>query len=123
VADRSPGPKGGSPSLIAQATELWELVRGYVVQEIKAPLVGVGRFVGFGLAGSLLLGIGSSLVALALLRFLQTETGTAFDGHLSFVPYLIVVVACGAVIALAASRMGSKAVIERGPAGKDEDRD
>jgi hypothetical protein len=88
-------------------TEVWELVRGYAVQEIKEPLVGAGRFVGYGLAGALLVGIGSSLVALALLRFLQTETGTVFDGHLSFVPYLVVAAACAVVIAIAASRMGS----------------
>jgi hypothetical protein len=118
VTDKSSGQKSGSPSLVAQATELWQLVRDFAVQEIKAPLVGAVRFLGFGLAGAILLGIGSALVALALLRFLQTETGTALDGHLSFVPYLLVVVACAGVIALAASRMGTK---EAG--GKDGDRD
>jgi hypothetical protein len=108
VADKSPGKTKESSSLLGEGREVFDLVRDYAVQEIKAPLAGAVRFLGFGLAGALLIGIGSSLVALGLLRFLQTETGKAFDGHLSFVPYLIIVVLCAAVIALAASRMGTK---------------
>lgn len=109
------GPTGRSPSLVTQATELWELVRGYAVQEVKDPIRGAARFVGYGLAGALLLGLGSALLALALLRFLQTETGDAFAGHLSFVPYLVVVVACAAVIALAVSRMSRRPAAGREP--------
>jgi hypothetical protein len=108
VADKSTAAAGGSPSLVGEGREAFGLVRDYAVQEITAPLTGAIRFLGFGLAGALLVGTGSSLVALAVLRFLQTETGEAFDGHLSFVPYLVVVVYCVAVIALAASRMRSR---------------
>jgi hypothetical protein len=108
VADKPSGQAGGSPSLVADARDLWELVRDYALQEVKAPLTGAARFVGFGVAGALLLGVGSSLVALALLRFLQTETGRAFAGHLSFVPYVIVVAVSAGVVALAATRTGTK---------------
>jgi hypothetical protein len=108
VADKSPGKTSEASSLIGEGREVFELVRDYAVQEIKAPLTGAFRFLGFGLAGAALIGIGSSLVALAILRFLQTETGKAFDGHLSFVPYLIVVVLCAGIIGLAATRMGAK---------------
>jgi hypothetical protein len=78
------------------------------VQEIKAPLAGAIRFLGFGLAGAVLIGLGSSLVMLGILRALQTETGKAFDGHLSFLPYVIVGILCVGIIGLAASRMGTK---------------
>jgi hypothetical protein len=108
VADKSPGKAKDSSSLFGEGREVIELVRDYAVQEIKAPLAGAIRFLAFGLAGAVLIGLGSSLVMLGILRFLQTETGKAFDGHLSFVPYLIVVVLCAGIIALAASRMGSK---------------
>jgi hypothetical protein len=90
-----------APALI---TELWELVKAYVQQELAVPLRGLGRYVGYGLAGSLLVGIGSFLVALGLLRVLQTETDGWFDGHWEFVPYLVVAVLSIAVAALALAR-------------------
>jgi hypothetical protein len=94
-----------APALI---TELWELVKAYVQQELAVPLRGLGRYVGYGLAGSLLVGIGSFLVALGLLRVLQTETDGWFDGHWEFVPYLVVAVLSVAVAALALTRAASK---------------
>ncbi len=107
MAATSSGRKRSSPNLLAQANELWQLVRDYAIQQIKEPLVGAVRFLGYGLAGGLLFGLGGSLVGLSILRFLQTETGSAFEGHLSFVPYLIVAVYAGAIIAFAVSKMGS----------------
>lgn len=95
-------------SLPTQVTELWELVRAYAKQETVEPLKGIGRYLAFGIAGSLSLGLGVALLALAGLRALQTETGEAFDGNWSFVPYLLVLIACLAVIALAVSRTGRK---------------
>jgi hypothetical protein len=94
-----------APALI---TELWELVKAYVQQELAVPLRGLGRYVGYGLAGSLLVGIGSFLVALGLLRVLQTETDGWFDGHWEFVPYLVVAVLSIAVAALALARAARK---------------
>lgn len=80
--------------------DLLDLVKAYVKQETLGPLKGVGRFVGFGVAGAVLLGIGLTLVALALLRFLQTETGSPLTGNWSWVPYLVVIVALGILIGL-----------------------
>jgi len=42
---------------------------------------------------------------LAALRALQTQTGTAFDGNLSWLPYLIVLVVAAGLAALAATRI------------------
>ena len=94
----------GLPTL---AVELKDLVVAYAKQETIEPIKGLGRFVGFGLAGSMLLSLGLVLLVLAGLRALQTETGTTFDGTLSFLPYVITLVGCVLVIALAARGIGA----------------
>lgn len=80
-------------SLPQLAVELKELVVTYLKQETIVPLRQLGRYVAFGLAGSVLLGTGSLLLAVGVLRLLQTETGTTFSGDWSWAPYLIVVAA------------------------------
>ena len=95
-------------SLPTLASELWDLVRAYAKQETIEPLKGIGRFIAFGLAGSLLLGLGLLLLAVSGLRALQTETGATFDGNWSWAPYLIVLAGCALFIGLLASRMGKK---------------
>ncbi len=99
----------GDPTDIpAHAQDLWHLVVGYVKQETVEPVRGIGRFLGWGLAGSAALGLGFVVFFLGLLRLLQEETGTAFTGHLSFVPYLITVAASGAVAGGALKARGRK---------------
>ena len=89
------------PKSIPQvATELWELTVAYAKQETVDPLKGLGRYLGYGLSGSLVFGFGSVLLLLSLLRALQTETGTAFTGNLSWIPYVIVVVTAALLVAL-----------------------
>jgi uncharacterized BrkB/YihY/UPF0761 family membrane protein len=87
-----------------QINEAVELVKAYARQETLEPLRNAGRFLGFGLVGAFLLGIGLLLLLLAGLRVLQTETD-AFDGTWSFVPYLIVFVVAVLIVVLAASRI------------------
>ena len=72
------------------ASELWELSIAYAKQETIDPLKGLGRFLGFGVGGAILLGLGSVLLGLSGLRALQTETGSSFTGNLSWIPYGIV---------------------------------
>lgn len=84
----------------------------YVKQETLDPLKALGRFVAFGLAGAVLLSIGLVLLAVALLRALQGETGTTLTGNLSWVPYGCVAVVSLLVISLALWR------IARGPAAR-----
>ena len=90
------------------ASELWELTRAYAKQETVDPLKGVGRFLAYGVAGALLLGIGVILLMLAGLRALQSETGSWFTGILSWIPYLIVLFVGTALIALALTRIQKK---------------
>ena len=95
-----------TPKSIPQvATELWELSTAYAKQETLDPLKGLGRFLSYGLSGALLLGIGVTLLLLSGLRALQTETGTAFTGNLSWIPYLIIMVVGLGVLGLAAGRI------------------
>jgi hypothetical protein len=87
------------------ATELWSLTKDYARQETVDPLKGVGRYVAYGLGGAILGGAGVSMLLLALLRALQTETGSTFRGNLSWIPYVIVLAVGGLLIAVAASRI------------------
>lgn len=71
--------------------DLRDLVVEYFKQETLEPLKALRRYVGFGLLGGLLLGLGVVFVAVGGLRALQTETDTTFTGSWSWAPYAIVV--------------------------------
>lgn len=83
---------------------LWDLVVAYIKQETVVPVKALGRYVAFGAAGSLLGGIGSVLVIVAVLRLLQEDTGSAFAGAHSWMPYAICTVLGGVIVALAVLR-------------------
>ena len=84
----------GDKSLPTLVTELYELVLAYLRQETLEPVKGLGRFVGFGLAGSVVTGIGSVLLLLGGLRAIQSETGRHLQGSWSWAPYGITAVGC-----------------------------
>ena len=98
----------GPKSLQEELTELWELARDYAKQETIDPLKGLGRFLSFGIGGAIALGIGVSMLALAGLRALQTETGTTFTGNWSWAPYPMVAVAGATLIGLALLRISRR---------------
>jgi len=87
-----------SPSELIQ--ELRSLVVDYAKQETVDPLKQLGRYLAFGLAGSLLIAVGGLFFAIGLLRLLQTQTGGWFDGGWSFVPYLVVAMFVAIAIAM-----------------------
>lgn len=87
--------------------ELKTLVVDYARQETVDPLKGLGRYLAFGVAGSLLIAVGTVLLLLALLRGLQLidtfNTPGAFNGgRWSWAPYFVTVAAGLVVVALAA---------------------
>ncbi len=90
----------GSKSTPELLSELRALVVDYAKQETIDPLKSLGRYLGYGLAGSLLIAVGGLFVSIGLLRLLQTETGTVFNGGWSFVPYLLVLVVALVVLIL-----------------------
>ncbi len=95
------GTSKGLGGLRASGTEAVQLVIDYVKQETLTPLRGLGRYILFGVAGSVALAVGLVILAVSFLRFLQGETDGAFDGNLSWLPYLIVTVVVVAVAAVA----------------------
>lgn len=84
--------------------DLPEMLKRYVRQETLDPLRTLGRFVGFGLAGALLVATGCLLLAVGGLRLLQEWD--ALDGNWSWVPYLAAAVLLAGTATLAASRIG-----------------
>ncbi len=81
-----------------QVRESINLVVRYLKQETLTPLKSILKYVGFGLAGATLVGVGSILLLLGILRLLQTETGSSFTGDLSWLPYLITLVVGGVIV-------------------------
>ena len=97
----------------ASVGDVVDLVKGYARQETLGPLKGAGRWLALGTAGATFLGLGLVLVLLGVLRLLQTELD-AFDGGFSWVPYVIVLVICGLLSAIALSRV-KKATLGKEP--------
>jgi predicted cobalt transporter CbtA len=93
--------KDDDKSMPTLAGELYDLVRAYAKQETLEPIKGLGRFAAYGVVGSVLVGIGVVVLAVGVLRVLQTETGDTFDGAWSWAPYLLTLVFCALVAGLA----------------------
>ncbi len=108
-------PASPDKSVTQVVSELWTLTVDYAKQEIRDPLKGLGSWVAWGVLSFFLMGAGMVLLALGMLRALQTETGSTFTGSLSFLPYLLVLVA--AVVALAIAFFVVDRM-KRGPGGK-----
>lgn len=112
MADRDGKKRSG---LTGSGEDVVRLVIAYLKQETLGPLRGLGRFLLFGIVGSLALCLGVALLLIGLLRVLQTETGSTFAGHLSWVPYTLVAVVALALIGLAAWRIGAGQAARRRP--------
>jgi hypothetical protein len=82
-----------------------DLVKTYARQETLGPLKGASRWLGMGIAGAALLGLGSVIGLLGVLRLIQAEWPRAASGSLSWIPYLIVLVLCLLLLLLTVSRI------------------
>jgi hypothetical protein len=85
---------------------LVDLVKAYATQETIGPLKGAGQWLGYGIAGAVVLALGATFLLLGLLRLLQAEWTWSARGSFSWVSYLIVLVVCVAWILLAVQRIG-----------------
>lgn len=101
-------------------TDAVQLVIDYVKQETLTPLKGLGRYLLFGIVGSIMLCVGLALLLVAALRLLQEETGTFFSGTMSWAPYVIVGGAAVVLIGLAAWRIARGPARRRHPAADNE---
>ena len=88
-------PEQQKKGLPQHVQELKDMVVVYARQETIEPLRAMGRFIGLGMAGAVTLGLGLTLLVLGGLRALQSETGSTFKGRLSWLPYLLALVASG----------------------------
>jgi hypothetical protein len=104
---------GKDESLPTELRELFDLILTYARQQTIDPLKKLGRWVAFGVAGALLVGLGFLLIGLGLLRAIQSEAGRHLAGDWSWVPYFVVVLFLGAVIGLMVRRMS------HGPASEE----
>ena len=102
-----PTDRRATKSLPTLGVELKDLVIAYAKQETIVPIKNLGRFIAFGIAGSVFVAMGVLLLVLAALRALQTEAATTFDGDWSFAPYIITLVLCVLVAALAGWAVGA----------------
>ncbi len=91
--------------MASDATEFKDLLLAYVRQETLDPLKALGRFLLWGAIGALLLSLGAFLVALGIVRAVQTEAGVHLSGDLTWVPYMGGLIFALIVVVLAASRI------------------
>ena len=97
--------EGDAGALRRAGDDAFKLTIDYLKQEALDPLKGLGRFLLWGLAGSLAIAIGILLILVGVLRVLQTQTGTALTGNWSWVPYFAVGVLGIAVAGISAWRI------------------
>jgi hypothetical protein len=96
---------GGGSGLRRAGDDAFKLTVDYLKQEALDPLKGLGRFLLWGVSGSLAIAVGILLLLVGVLRLLQTETGTALTGNWSWVPYFGVGLIGLAVVGVAAWRI------------------
>lgn len=99
------------------AAELAKLLLAYTKQEALDPVVAQLKSLGLGIAGALLLAVGTVLLAFGFLRALETEFGPttgpahpygtagALSGDWSWVPYMGATLVCLAVAVWCALRI------------------
>lgn len=114
-SSRRSGKAAPSGSLKDAGGDALHVVVDYVKQETLTPLKSLGRFLALGVAGSAILVVGLVLILVGFLRVLQTETGTALSGNLSWVPYGCVAVVTVALMGLATWRVAKGPATRRRP--------
>lgn len=80
-----------NPNPLDGAQEIQELLVSYAKQETVEPLKQLGRYLGFGLAGSLLMFLSAFFVGLGTLRLTQTVETFSGSSWASTLPYLITI--------------------------------
>ncbi len=80
---------GNNAGVTGEFTEIFKLAKAYFLQETLAPLRKVKHKIVQAILAVMFLGIGFFLLLIAVLRVLQSETGSLFNGNESFAPYLI----------------------------------
>jgi hypothetical protein len=98
------------------AQEIRDLIVSYAKQETITPLRSLQRYLGFGMAGSLLIFMGSFFLGLGLLRLMQSYDVFAGGSWASTLPYVIAMVVLILLMGLVynALRRSTRALAGRG---------
>lgn len=80
-----------SPNPLEGAQEIQQMLVSYAKQETIAPLKSLGRYLGFGIAGSILVFLGSFFAGLGVLRLMQSLEVFSGSSWASTLPYLITI--------------------------------
>ena len=87
-----------SPNPLEELQEIQELVVSYAKQETIEPLKQLGRYLGFGLAGSVCIFIGTFFLGLGVLRLLQSIEAFGGTSWASAIPYSITIVLLAMIV-------------------------
>jgi cytochrome c biogenesis protein CcdA len=107
-------PEAPRRSELTSVGDVIDVVRDYAKQETVGPLRGAGRWLGFGVAAALAIGLGLVFVLLGLLRLIQTEWPETFDGAWAWVPHAVVGFIGLVLVAFALKRI-SRATLGKEP--------
>ena len=87
MASPQPAP-ADEKSTTEVVSDLFDLLKTYARQETVDPIKSLGRFMGYGTAAALVLGIAGTLLTVGVLRLVQVETRDFLDGNWCWVPYM-----------------------------------
>jgi hypothetical protein len=104
----------GSPSTSDHVTDVVDSVKQYAKQETIEPLRGAVRWLAFGVAGALAIGLGLVLTVVGVLRLSQDLLDSQLNGSWSFVHYMITAVFSVFVVVLALTRVRKKTLARGG---------
>ena len=88
------------PNPLEGAQEVQQMLVDYAKQETLQPLKQLGRYLGLGIAGSLLMFLGVFFAGLATLRLLQSLDVFSGASWMSTLPYVASIAVLGAAIVL-----------------------
>lgn len=98
----------------ASLGEVIEFVKTYAKQETVGPLKGAGRWLAYGAAAAMAMGLGLMIVLLGVLRLIQTEADRLATGSLSWAAYAITFVITVALLVLTLLRV-KKSTLNKEP--------
>jgi hypothetical protein len=93
------------PNPFEGAQEIQQLLVDYAKQETITPLRSLGRYLGYGLAGSVLVFVGAFFAGLGILRLMQSLSPFEGSSWASALPYVIAIAVLGLLVILIATAM------------------
>ena len=104
------------PNPLEGAQEIKDMLVSYAKQETVDPLKSLGRYLGFGLAGSLMVFLGAFFLGLGVLRLLQSLAFFAGSSWASALPYVVAIASLVLLLGLiyGALRRAKRAVLRKG---------